>query len=284
LARSETEAGIGAKRRCELLGVPRSTLYYKPRKKTKDPLRGLSAEEKEKRMAEIDRIHSKMPATGARKMAKELTRKGMPTTRWGATALMEAMNIRCVYPRPNLSRPSKGHPKFPYLLKDKRIWLPNQVWAIDITYVPFKGGHMYLTAVIDWHSRLILGWSLADSLDNAPVLACAKEAFERYGIPACMNSDQGSHFTSKAYVKLLSGLGIAQSMDGKARWVDNVIIERWFRTLKHEYLYIEEFSSPRELKAGIAGFIETYNNERLHEALGYQTPAEVWSEAFGKVA
>jgi putative transposase len=197
---------------------------------------------------------------------------------------MEMMNICCIYPKPNTSRPGREHIRFPYLLKNKRIWLPNQVWAIDITYIPYKGGHMYLTAVIDWYSRMIVGFSLADSLHNAPVLSCAKEAFEKYGVPSIMNSDQGSHFTAKAYIELLAGLNVAQSMDGKGRWIDNRIIERWFRTLKTEYIYINDFESPRELRKGIERFVEKYNELRLHESHDYRTPFSVWSEPFAKAA
>jgi putative transposase len=283
LVKSDGASDISLKRRCELLSVARSTVYYKPKKK-KDLLRKLDKKGIEKRMAEIDRIHNDMPATGARKMAKMLSAAKLPTTRYEATRLMEMMNIRCVYPKPNLSKASKKARKFPYLLRNKRIWLPNQVWAIDITYIPYKGGHMYLTAIIDWYSRMIMGWQLADSLDNAPVLECARSAFERYGIPATMNSDQGVHFTSKAYVALLASSGIAQSMDGKARWVDNVRIERWFRSLKSEFLYLNEFSSPRELRVGIASFIGKYNEIRLHESLDYKTPAAVWAEPFAEAA
>jgi putative transposase len=274
---------IPLKRRCELLGINRSSVYYKPVKK-KSPLRKLSKKDMEDRMAVIDTIHTELPATGARKMARELSKKGMPTTRYEAARLMEIMNIYCIYPKPNLSKPAKGAQVFPYLLKNKRIWLPNQVWAIDITYIPFKGGHMYLTAIIDWYSRMIVGYCLSDSLENTPVLSCVEYAFARFGVPAIMNSDQGSNFTAKAYVQLLASKGVTQSMDGKARWVDNVRIERWFRTLKTEYLYINEFSSPRELGRGIAEFINKYNSMRLHESLDYRTPAEVWSQPFGMAA
>jgi putative transposase len=235
-------------------------------------------------MEEIDRIHTELPATGARKMAQELTRQGMKTNRYEATKLMEMMNIRCIYPKPNLSKPAKGHKVFPYLLKNKRIWLPNQVWAIDTTYVPFKGGHMYLTAIIDWYSRMIVGYSLSDALDNSPVLKCVASAFEKYGLPSIINSDQGSVFTSKAYVNLLEEHNVSISMDGKGRWIDNVIVERWFRTLKTEYLYINEFLTPRELAKGIASFVEKYNSMRLHESLDYQTPLEVWAKPFAMAA
>jgi putative transposase len=201
-----------------------------------------------------------------------------------ASVLMAEMNICAICPKPNLSKPSKGHPKFPYLLRNKRIWLPNQVWAIDITYVPYKGGHLYLTAIIDWYSRLIVGWTLSDTLEVSPVIKCVKEAYDSYGIPAIQNSDQGSHFSSNAYIELLEKAGVAQSMDGKARWVNNVIIERWFRTLKTEYIHINEFDSPRELKRGIKDFVEKYNAMRGHESLDYATPKEVWHEAYSQAA
>ena len=153
---------ISLKRRCELLGVVRSTVYYKPKKK-KSAHRKLSLEGIEERMAVVDRIHTEMPTKGARKMARMLNRGGLPTTRYQAGKLMDMMNICCIYPKPNLSKPGKGHAKFPYLLKNKRIWLPNQVWAIDITYIPYRGSHMYLAAIIDWYSKMIVDRKLADS-------------------------------------------------------------------------------------------------------------------------
>jgi putative transposase len=196
---------------------------------------------------------------------------------------MDEMGIYAIYPKPNLSKPGKGH-KVPYLLKNANIFLPNQVWAIDITYIPMKHGHMYLTAIIDWHSRFIVGWELSDTLDTAPVLASVKGAIERYGTPAIINSDQGSQFTSDAYKELLSQHGIRQSMDGKARWVDNVIIERWFRSLKTEYVYINEYNSPRELRAGVRGYIKDYNELRPHQSHGYATPERIFLGAFTAAA
>jgi len=194
------------------------------------------------------------------------------------------MGIYAIYPKPNLSKPGKEHKKFPYLLRNKSINFPNQVWAIDITYIPMKQGHMYLTAIIDWYSRLIVGWALSDTLDTAPVLDALAKAMDLYGIPCIINSDQGSQFTSEAYIDALSVKGIRQSMDGKARWVDNVIIERWFRSLKTEYVYINEYASPRELRAGINDYIEGYNNIRPHEGLGYETPAAVYNAPFADCA
>lgn len=160
------------------------------------------------------------------------------------------------------------------------IFLPNQVWAIDITYIPMAHGHMYLTAIIDWHSRFIVGWELSDTLDTAPVLAAVKVAIAQYGTPGIINSDQGSQFTSDAYQGFLKEHRIRQSMDGKARWVDNVIIERWFRSLKTEYVYINEYASPKELRIGIRQYVTDYNSLRPHQSLGYDTPNSVWGRRF----
>jgi putative transposase len=193
---------------------------------------------------------------------------------------MDEMGIYAIYPKPNLSKPGKDHKRFPYLLKNKSIFFPNQVWAADITYIPMKHGHMYLTAIIDWHSRYIVGWSLSDTLDAAPVIEALKRAMEQYGIPGIVNSDQGAQFTSDAYIRLLADNGIRQSMDGRARWVDNVIIERWFRSLKVEYVYINDYRSPRELRVGIEAYIQDYNNLRPHQSLDQAAPATVYQSSF----
>ena len=276
----DPESEVPVKRQCELLGVSRSTFYYKPVKKDK-----ASDRELEKVMADIDTIHTKHPFYGARKISKELSAIGHKG--WGrkrTKTQMDKMRIYPVYPRPNTSRPGKQSAKFPYLLKGKRIWLPNQVWATDITYVRLGATHMYLTAFIDWHSRMIVGWELSDTLEAAPVVECMEKATEEYGIPCYCNSDQGAQFGADDYVLLLSGLGIRQSMDGRGRWVENVIIERWFRSLKSECLYINEYNTPRELRRLVAGYVDDYNNDRIHESLGYATPSEVYYSAFKMAA
>lgn len=193
---------------------------------------------------------------------------------------MEEMGIYAVYPKPNLSRCGKEHRRFPYLLRNKTIFLSNQVWAVDITYIKMGKKHMYLTAIIDWYSRFIVGWALSDTLDTAPVLEAVKAAIAAYGIPAIINSDQGSQFTSAEYIAFLQSQRIRQSMDGKARWVDNVLIERWFRSLKCECIYINEFESPRALRLGIAAYINEYNHERPHSAHDGSYPAEVYQAYF----
>jgi putative transposase len=190
------------------------------------------------------------------------------------------MGIYSIYPKPNLSRGAKGSHIFPYLLKNMPIFLPNQVWAIDITYIKMGRSHMYLTAIIDWYSRFIVGFKLSDTPETVPVLEAVKSAIEKYGVPAIINSDQGSQFTSVEYIAFLKNNKIRQSMDGKARWVDNVIIERWFRNLKCEEIYISEYANPRELRIAIASYIKDYNQERPHQSLDNLYPETVYNGSF----
>ena len=193
---------------------------------------------------------------------------------------MHEMGIYAIYPKPDLSKPNKQHKAFPYLLRNKSIDFPNQVWAIDITYIPMKHGHMYLTVIIDWYSRLVVGWVLSDTLNGAPVIEALRIAIEQYGIPSIINTDQGSQFTSEAYISYLKHNKIRQSMDGKARWIDNIIIERWFRSLKTEYVYINDYGSPRDLRRGIEEYILDYNTIRPHQSLGYDTPMVTFQRPF----
>lgn len=224
-------------------------------------------------MAKIDGIHADNPAYGARKIARQLRKDGEDVTRWHVTSLMHEMNIRPCCPLPSLSKPSKRSKRFPYLLKGKKILFPNQVWSTDITYVQIGGHHMYLTAVIDWHSRYIVGWRLSDTMRAEDVVRCVRRAFAEHGTPSVMNSDQGSVFGSDVYVSLLASNRVTQSMDGRARWRDNVLMERWFRTLKSEWLRTHEYSKPKELGRLVAEFVGYYNDARIHQSLGYDTPA-----------
>jgi putative transposase len=271
---------LTVKRQCELLEVNRTSYYYEPAKPTEaEVLR------EEYIKSRLDFWHTQFCWMGSRKLAKKLEQDdGLAIGRHLTRCYMREMGIFAVYPKPNLSKPCKGHNKFPYLLRKKRIWLPNQVWAIDITYISLGHTHMYLTAIIDWHSRFIVGWALSDTPETAPVLEAVTGAMEKYGIPAIINSDQGSQFTSNEYIALVKSKGITQSMDGKARWVDNVIIERWFRSLKTENIYITEYTRPQELRRGIAEYIEQYNNERPHMSLDNQRPAEVYGAKFSELA
>jgi putative transposase len=252
-----------------------STYYYKPVEKTAAEL-----ERDEAMRAALDKWHTAMPYLGCRKLVTKLAEEGLKTNRKEVKRFMDEMGIYAVYPKPNLSKRNKQHRIYPYLLRNKAIFLPNQVWAVDITYIKLKHGHLYLTAIIDWYSRFIVGWALSDTLDTAPVLEAVKTAIEKYGTPAIINSDQGSQFTSEEYTGFLKERGIRQSMDGKARWIDNVIIERWFRSLKHEDVYINEYHSPKELRRGITAYVKDYNHNRPHQSLGNAAPAQVYLASF----
>jgi putative transposase len=271
---------LTVKRQCELLDVNRSSVYYEA--KAADEAAKVREDYIKKR---IDYWHTKYCWMGSRKLRYKLVEddgiEGIG--RHLVRRYMQEMGITAVHPKPNLSNPRKGHKVFPYLLRKMNIWLPNQVWAVDITYIPMKQGHMYLTAIIDWHSRYIVGWTLSDTLETAPIIDAIEMAIQTYGKPSIINSDQGSQFTSEEYIELLKSEGIRQSMDGKARWIDNVRIERWFRSLKTEHIYLTEYVSPRELRNGITEYVRDYNFERPHQGLGYQRPHQVYSRAFSAI-
>lgn len=277
----ENRSDMTIERQCELLGLNVSSYYYKPTGKSAAKL-----ERDEALRAAIDRWHTKMPYLGARRLVVKLANDGIKTNRKEVKKFMDEMGIYAIYPKPNLSKRNKKHKVYPYLLRKMPIFLPNQVWAVDITYIKLKHGHMYLTAIIDWYSRYIVGWALSDTLDTAPVLDAVKKAIEKNGTPAIINSDQGSQFTSEEYTSFLKERGIRQSMDGKARWIDNVIVERWFRSLKWDDIYINEYNSPKALRRGIVAYVDDYNHRRPHQNLGYLVPAEVYTGIFqeGKAA
>ena len=268
------------RRQCELLGIPRSQLYRKPAEKSPEVL-----EKIEQLMARIDRLHTEMPYLGTRRIAHLLCEEGFAVGRKLVRRLMYEMAIYAVYPKPNLSKRNFKEAIVPYLLHNKVVEFPNQVWSIDITYIQLGRKHMYLTAIIDWCSRKIVGWNLADALDTLYVIKAVEDAIESHGCPAIINSDQGCQFTSGEYKRVLKEHHILQSMDGKSRWADNIMIERWFRSLKTEEIYVNEYASPRELRIAIRNYIEQYNTKRPHEALDYDTPSDVFAAAFaGTVA
>jgi putative transposase len=252
--------------------VSRASVYYAPQLPTPE-----QQQREEQIKSRLDFWHTKQCYMGVRSLRDKLRKEdNIRVGRKLIKRYMDEMGIYAVYPKPNLSKPGKGHKKFPYLLKNKNIFLPNQVWAVDITYIKMGKKHMYLTAIIDWYSRFIVGWALSDTLETAPVLEALKQAMKKYGHPAIINSDQGSQFTSDDYISFLEQNKIRQSMDGKARWIDNVVIERWFRSLKCDCIYINEFDSPRALRIGITKYIHEYNYERPHSAHGGDYPAEVY--------
>ena len=266
---------LSVRRQCELLGVTRSSVYYEAA-----PPDEAAVEYREAVMARLDYWHTVLPCMGSRKLSAKLRSEGYEVGRKLVRTLMREMGICAVYPKPDLLKRNSKEGIVPYLLRDKAVFLPNQVWSIDITYIKMCHGHMYLTAVIDWYSRMIVGWELSDTLDTRPVLNAVRDAVERFGTPAILNSDQGSQFTSEGYKALLKHLHIRQSMDGKSRWADNIMIERWFRSLKTELIYINEFHSPKQLRQAIRAYIEDYNTLRPHEALDYATPDQVFCASF----
>ncbi len=232
----------------------------------------------------IDELHTKHPAWGSRQLSKQLKQNGLPIGRQKTRRYMDEMAIKTIYPKPNLSKAAKNHPIYPYLLKNFVATRPNDAWSIDITYIRLNRGYVYLTAIIDWYSRCIVGWELDDTLGTGAVLRALSKAFA-IATPRILNSDQGSQFTSREYLDYVNGhWDVRISMDGVGRWADNIPIERWFRTLKYEEIYLKQYENIKEARQEIANFVYSYNFERLHSALGYMHPGRVylpyllWSE------
>jgi putative transposase len=258
-----------------LLEYNRSNAYY-----AAHPRDYHSQEFREAVMEQIDYWNTIQPAWGVKKLQPLIKKAGFDTSRELISELMHEMGIKTIYPHFNISKASKNSRKMPYLLRYIEIWLPNMVWSVDITYVKVGGSHMYLTGIIDWFSRFIVGWTISETLMSEPIIYALKNAITKYGIPAIVNSDQGSQFTSDEYTQFLLLSEIRQSMDGKGKWADNIVIERFFRTLKIENIYIHQYQNPRELRTGIADYIKVYNNIRPHQTLNYQTPQSVYYKAF----
>lgn len=263
------------RRQCELLSITRSAVYYEPAPEMPE-----KKQREEAIMARIDFWHTKMPYLGIRRMVTKLIEDGYAVGRKLVRRLMAEMGIHALYPKANLSKRNFKESIVPYLLRNKVVCFPNQVWSIDITYIKMRHGHMYLTAIIDWYSRMIVGWKLSDTLGTESVMDAVCNSAKAHGIPAYLNSDQGCQFTSAEYKALLKRLHITQSMDGKSRWADNIMIERWFRSLKTEEIYVNEYANPKALRKAIAAYIQTYNTERPHEALKNQTPSAVYVSCF----
>ena len=258
-----------------MLHLNRSSVYYDP----KEP----SEEERlyrETIMGRLDYYHTYHPTFGSRKLVVLLRQEGYDIGRKLVRRLMQEMGLYTIYPKENLSKRNFKEAIVPYLLRNRQIQFPNEVWSIDITYIKLYDTHMYLTAIIDWYSRKLMGWKLSDTLGNESVLAAVQEAVKKHGVPGVINSDQGSQFTSSEYKALLKTLQIRQSMDGKSRWADNIMIERWFRTLKTDLIYINEFHSPRELRQAIEEYVQDYNTVRPHQSLGNETPEVMFQSCF----
>ncbi len=260
-----TEHGLAKTRRCELLDVARSSAYYHP-----EPV----SEEDLALMRLIDEIHLKLPFYGSRRVRDELEDQGHRVKR--IQRLMRQMGLRALYPRRRTSQPGKGHKIYPYLLRDLSIERANQAWATDICYLPMAKGFMYLVAIMDWHSRRVLSWRVSNTLDTDFCIEALEEALQRFGTPEIFNTDQGSQFTSEAFTGVLNDHGIHISMDGKGRWIDNVFVERLWRSVKYEDVYLRAYETPTELRAGLARYFAFYNARRRHSALDRRTPDAVY--------
>ena len=258
-------------KQCELLGLSRSTLYYTPAKTNDRDL---------KLMEELDRLYLEDPTRGTRRMSKELKKRGYLTGRVHVRTLMQIMRLKTVYCRPRTTVIDPAKYKFPYLLRNLEIIRSNHVWCLDITYVPMRRGYMYLLAIMDIYSRYIVGWSLSNTMEAEWVVKTLKEAINKHGKPDIINSDQGSQFTSEEYVAFVKGLETVRiSMDGKGRALDNVFIERFFRTIKYEKIYLEHPETGYELHQVCSQFMNYYNEKRDHSSIGDIAPIQRYRNA-----
>lgn len=257
---------LSIRRQCEVLDLPRSTLYYRPASETDENLA---------LMRLLDEQYLKTPFFGSRKMTVWLQAEGYEVNRKRVQRLMRTMGIEGLSPRRSTSQPAAGHRVFPYLLRNVEITHADHVWSTDITYIPLRGGYVYLVAIMDWYSRYVLTWRLSNRLEGEFCLE-ALDAALKGGKPEIFNSDQGSQFTSDAFVSQLLGRAVAVSMDGRGRALDNVFIERLWRSLKYEDIYLKDYATVDELNEGLTRYFEFYNQERFHQALDYQTPYQVY--------
>ncbi len=265
---------LALKDQAKLLGISRASLYYSPRPIDSETLDLLN---------KVDKIHTDWPVYGARKIAEQLKidhKKEYGETliigRKRVRSLMEEMGIEAIYPKPNLSFNNKPHPIFPYLLSGVKIIRPNHVWGADITYIRLRGSFCYLVAFLDWYSRYVLSWGLSTTLETQFVLDAARDAMKNYGNPDIANVDQGVQFTNENFIGLWNPERTKISMDHRGRCFDNIFTERLWRTLKYEEVYLKDYETVWEAERNIEEYINRYNNERLHQALEYKTPAEIY--------
>jgi putative transposase len=258
---------LSVSRQAGLLEISRSTIYYRPRPLSDSDLM---------LMRRIDELHMNYPFAGSRMLRDMLSHQGLEVGRRHVRTLMRRMAIETLYRKPNTSKPAPGHKIYPYLLRGLSITRPNQVWAMDITYIPMARGFVYLAAVIDWFSRRVLAWRLSITMDTSFCVEALDEALSQHGKPEIFNTDQGSQFTSEAFTGRLKEEGIQISMDGKGRWADNVFVERLWRSLKYEQVYLHAYESVGEARRKIGCYFEFYNSTRPHSSLGAKTPDQVY--------
>jgi putative transposase len=272
LKRALVEAGhpqLSVRRQCQLLGLARASLYYQPASASAEDLA---------LMRLIDQQYTACPFYGSRRLTAWLRQRGHEVNRKRVQRLMGLMGLEAIYPKPKLSAADRQHKVYPYLLRGVAIERPDQVWSADITYVPLESGFMYLAATIDWYSRYVICWRLSNTLDGSFCLDMLEEALSR-GKPEVFNTDQGVQFTASAWTGRLESAGVAVSMDGKGRCLDNVFVERLWRSVKYEDIYLKRYEAVPQLARGLRGYFAFYNDERLHQSLDYQTPAQVYRRA-----
>jgi putative transposase len=260
---------LSIRRQCELLGIARSGVYRPPAAANDNDLA---------LMRRIDELFTAWPFLGSRRLTFMLRDEGYAVNRKRVQRLMRKMGIAALGPKPRTTKPAPGHKIFPYLLRGLAVDRPNQVWCADISYIPIGRGFLYLVAIMDWVSRAVLSWRLSNSMDSSFAIAALEEALSRFGRPEIFNTDQGSQFTSVAFTGVLMAAGVRISMDGRGRWMDNVFIERLWRSLKYEDIYLKGYTDGREAHAGIASWFAFYNTRRPHQALGNRMPMAVWRE------
>jgi putative transposase len=269
---------LPVKQQCDLLDISRSSYYYNPAPMSKNNL---------ELMKKIDEIYTESPEYGSRKIRDVIRRENKNdrifnrVNRKRIQRLMRIMGIEAIYPKKNLSKPGKGseHKIYPYLLRHRKINRPNQVWSTDITYIRLEHGFVYLVAIMDWYSRRILSWEISTTMDSEFCISTLERAIKKYGTPEIFNSDQGSQFTSKSFREVLENKEVKISMDGKGRALDNIVIERFWRTIKYADIYLKDYRSPIEASEGIGKYIEKYNMRRPHDSLEKRTPDEVYRTA-----
>lgn len=271
----DRDGPLSVARQCSLLDLPRSTFYHVPKEVSDGDL---------KLMKLIDRCHLEHPYYGSRRIRDWLGDQGHKVNRKRVQRLMRTMGLTAVYPKRNLSKANQAHKVYPYLLRNLVIDRPNQVWATDLTYIPMARGFVYLVAVMDWYSRKVLSWRVSNTLDVNFCVDALEEAIERYGAPEIFNTDQGSQFTSKEFTDVLKDNDIRISMDGKGRWVDNVFVERLWRSVKYEEVYLKAYDSLKAARASLGRYFTFYNTERRHQSLDRQTPDGVYYEAADRMA
>lgn len=264
----EKESEMAVNKQCSMLAINRSSLYY----------RKVEKEENIDVKSEILNIYENKPFYGYRRVEKELKNKGYEIGKKKVIRLRQELKIKTIYPKKKTTIIRKEDKKYPYLLLGLEINKPNTVWSIDITYIKVEGSYCYLAAIIDWYSRKILSYRISNTMEVDFCIEVLEEALKKYGKPDVFNSDQGSQFTSEKFTSKLKENKIKISMDGKGRWADNVIIERFFRTLKYENIFLKRYENMMELKKGVKEFIDFYNNDRLHSSLNYETPDSVYFE------